>query len=156
MTPRAALLAALPPAAQALASAARLDAADAYIAHACGLTAAQAASRARNAARSLGQSWPDRVPVYDVETIDFSGIFDADPMAILLAIEAAEAAIAAPGAAQRLSAAAVTEVDTDALARRDGITRRRAQQIKKATLAEVESGQLDLFGADDEEKGGKL
>ena len=152
MIQRATLIQVLPPGAQALAAAARLDAADALIGFHDGLTPAQAASRARNARRGLGQSWPDRAALCDTEAIDFSGVFGDDPLQILLAREAAESALSARDAAKRLRLADLTDADTAKLADAFRLTKRRAQQIKAEALAAVEAGQLDLF-CGDEEKG---
>jgi len=144
MTP-ARLLAALPSAAQALAAAACLDPAAAFLAAHDGLTAEQARSRARNVRRSLGSSWPDRVPLCGLEDLDFAGIFTADPLDALLAAEAVQAALDAPGSEQRLAAAALRDIDTRQLADRDHITMRRVQQLRAQVLTLCEAGQLALF-----------
>lgn len=157
MTPRAALIAALPREAQSMCQNGYIDPADAFISWATGLTPAQARSRARNSARSLGQGWPDRAALCDTEAIEFSGVFGDDPLQILLACEAAESALAARDAAKRLRLrlADLTDADTAKLADVFHLTKRRAQQIKAAALAAAGAGQLDLF-CEEEEEGGKL
>lgn len=148
---RAALIQALPPGAQALAAAARLDAADALIAFHDGLTPSQAASRARNARRSFGQSWPDRAPLVDLQWVDFDGVLEADPLDHLLAEEAVAEALSRPDAARRLWLDDLQAADTSSMADVFNLTRRRAQQIKKAALQATEAGQADLFGGDEDE-----
>lgn len=149
MTP-ARLVAALPPAASQYLSK-YIDPGDAYIAACEGLFTKQARSRARNARRSMGSSWPDRLPagvLIDPEEwheIQHSHGFHAlDPLEILLAAEAAAEALAAPGAAGRLTQADIHETDTSAMSDVFKITQRRAQQIK--AQREVQAGaQMVLF-----------
>lgn len=145
---RAALIAALPPAAQALCYAAHIDAADAFLAHHDGLTPKQAASRARNEARSLGKSWPDRLPASAIvdhcEALEIQqncGLYGADPLDLLIAKEAATAACAAEDAAAVAVAADWAEADSRALADVFKLTRRRVQQIKKRQALAVAQGQ---------------
>ena len=152
MTPRAALIAALPREAQSMCQNGYIDPADAFISWASGLTPAQAASRARNARRRMGTSWPDRCAVDDIDlegVSSESSISFSDPIAILLAKEAAESALAAPDAALRLRQADLTDADTAKLADVFRFTQRRAQQIKSAALAAA-ADQLELFKDDEE------
>ncbi|MDE2268586.1 MAG: hypothetical protein KGL33_06180 [Betaproteobacteria bacterium] len=138
---RAALLDSLPPAARAMCYFKYIDAADAFISWCDGLTPSQARSRARNAARPMGSSWPDRACVVSLQDIDFQGENQDDPLEILLAREAAAAALAARDAGQRLALAAARETDTAQLADMFKITQRRAQQIKAKKIDEAEAGQ---------------
>uniref|UniRef100_D5X4Y6 ATPase central domain-containing protein n=1 Tax=Thiomonas intermedia (strain K12) TaxID=75379 RepID=D5X4Y6_THIK1 len=151
MTP-AALIAALPPAARPY-IAAGLDPAAAYIALHDGLTVRQARSRARNDARSLGASWPDRLPAAALaDAPDLENLPAADPLEMQQAVDAALAALAAPGAAAALHRADLAECDTAAHAAACGITQRRAQQIRREHL-DLAERQMPLFDdlSDDEE-----
>ncbi|MCE1162416.1 MAG: hypothetical protein LWW81_15790 [Rhodocyclales bacterium] len=149
MISRATLIAALPPAARAMCDDKYIDPAAAFIAWSEGLTMEEARSRARNAARSFGSSWPDHTPaldVHDLREIKHSwGVHVADGLAELEAIEAAASALAAPDAGMRLRLADLREADTASMANEFKLTLRRAQQLKQAAVAAREAGQLDLF-----------
>lgn len=158
MTPRAALAASLPQAAQAFLSP-HIDPADAFISWHAGLTPAQARSRARNSARGLGTSWPDRLPhgaLIDPKEIaeiqQQCGLRALSPDEIIEAVEQAEAVLGGPEAALRLAQADTREVDTLALSKGCGISRRRAQQIKKAR-GDLAKRQLPLFICGEDEEG---
>lgn len=145
------LVAALPPVARSYLSK-HIDPADAWIASAEGLLKKQARSRARNAARSLGSSWPDRLPgtalidPSEVAEIQAScGLHAIPPDEILEAIEVAGAVLAREGAAWMLAQVDVEEIDTALLADVSKITRRRAQQLKSKRLALAQAGQLSLL-----------
>ncbi len=138
-----------------------VDAADAFLANSAKLTQKQAESRARNAARCLGKSWPDRMPagaLVDVddplETPSSSGVFGADPAALIAALEAAEAVFDAGLAGEALLTADLCEADTAAHARACGVGLRMAQISLKAQL-EARKVQLDLFEAEEDEGGEK-
>ena len=138
-----------------------LDAADAFIANAKKLTPKQAESRARNAARCLGKSWPDRLPagarvdVDDpIETPRSSGIFGADPMVLIAAIEAAQAVFDADLATSLLLTADIQEANTAAHARACGVGLRMAQ-ISIKEQRELRKVQMDLFEAEEDEGGAK-
>lgn len=142
---RAALIQALPPAARAMCRSKYIDPADAFIAHTLGKTPEQARSKARNARRSFGQSWPDHLPAHALldpaELLEIQhscGLHALAPDEILEAVEAATAAIGGDDAARLLAQADLREVDTKALAAVSRVTQRRAQQIKreKVDLAE--------------------
>ena len=105
-----------------------VDAADAWLANATKLSPKQAKSRARNAERSLGTSWPDRMPagaLVDVddplETPRSLGVYGADPCELIAAIEAAEAVFDADLAAAALLTADLNDADTAAHARACGV-----------------------------------
>ena len=143
------MAAALPPEAQQLLRDAGgwLDPAGAFLAAADGLTAAQACGRARNAER-WGARWPDRPVFCDPTTTSITRDAD-DPAEILEAIEAAEGALAADDAAQRLGAADAREADTADLAQQLRVTRRRAQQLRSEAIEAARRGQQgDLFGGE--------
>ena len=138
-----------------------VDAADAFLANSAKLTPKQAKSRARNAARCLGKSWPDRMPdgaLVDVddplETPSSSGIYGADPMVLIAAIEAAQAVFDAGLAGSLLLKADLQEADTEAHARACGVGLRMAQ-ISIKTQRELRKVQRDLFEQSDEEGGAK-
>lgn len=143
------LAAALPEEARAIYFEARgwLDAADAFLSAADGLTPAQARSRARNTARNLGASWPER---YEYNSIDDPearsvadrSLFGSDPALLYEAREAAALALAARNAALRLAQADLDELDTASLAARLRVTRRRAQQILRAARLAAEQESL--------------
>lgn len=133
------LVAALPENARAIYFESRgwLDAADAFIASVDGLTPRQARSRARNTARNLGASWPERYEYHSIDdpearSVADRSLFGSDPALLYEAREAAALALAARDAARRLAEADLAEQDTAALAARRGVTRRRAQQIRRA------------------------
>lgn len=146
------LVAALPENARAIYFESRgwLDAADAFIAAADGLTPARARSRARNAARNLGASWPDRYEYHSIDDREVRSVadrsfFGSDPGLIFEARQSAELALAARDAARRLAEADLGELDTADLAARRGITRRRAQQIRRAAILAAAAGQESLL-----------
>lgn len=156
MTPNR-LSAALPPPARAifLEAEGRLDPAEAYLASADDLSLDQARSRARNARRGFGRSWPDSYQFCSIDDPEVQRLVDhsltgSDPLALLLAAEAAADALAAPDAAERLAAADVADLDTAAAALAWGVTRRRAQQLRSQRLAAARAGQLDLLDVGDE------
>lgn len=158
MIPRVRLEAALSPVAQAFLSK-FIDPAEAWLAEHDGLTPAQARSRARNAARSLGKSWPDHLPpsalIDPAEALEIQqkcGLYGLSPLEILEAVEQAEMALGGPAAALRLAAADVRDVDTQAMSAACGITRRRAQQIKRERV-DLAERQFSLFCGEDEEGG---
>lgn len=131
-----------------------IDAADAFLAHADGLTVEQAHSRTRNARRPLGTSWPDRVPTGDLidpvelrERLQACGLYSADPREIVEVCEAVKARLDAADAPQRLLLADWRGADTRALADALKVTQRRAQQIKKEGIDRA-NGQMDLFGGE--------
>lgn len=133
------LAAALPENARAIYFEARgwLDAADAFLSAADGLTPAQARSRARNAARNLGASWPDRYEYHSVDDPEVRSVadrsfFGSDPALVCEAREAAALALAARDAARRLARADLAELSTAAVAASLRVTRRRAQQLVRA------------------------
>ena len=138
-----------------------VDAADAWLANATKLSPKQAKSRARNAERSLGTSWPDRMPagaLVDVddplETPRSLGVYGADPCELIAAIEAAEAVFDADLAAAALLTADLNDADTAAHAKACGVGLRMAQISIKAQK-EMRKVQLDLFEQSDEEGGVK-
>lgn len=139
---RAALLDALPPAARAMCDFEYIDAADAFLAWADGLTPAQARSRARNAARAGGNwSWPDRVDFYSLdcaETTQSSGLHGADPLDLIAARQAAESALAGPQTQAELHRDDLQNMDTRRAADVFRLTQRRMQQIKKNSLNQAE------------------
>lgn len=99
---------ALPPGACAIYAAAvgRLDPADSYIAWADGLTPTQARSRARNANRSFGTSWPDHLQGHDVTDLAEAneiqhqcGLHSTNPLDLLEALESVHRAMTARDAA---------------------------------------------------------
>lgn len=146
------LVSALPENARAIYFEARgwLDPADAFIAAADGLTPAQARSRARNGARNLGASWPDRYEYHSIDEPEVRFVadrsfFGSDPALICQARQSAELALAARDAARRLAEADLDEQDTAALAARRGITRRRAQQIRRAARLAAAAGQESML-----------
>ncbi|HPA06189.1 MAG TPA: hypothetical protein PLB67_17290 [Candidatus Hydrogenedentes bacterium] len=149
------LAAALPEEARAIYFEARgwLDAADAFLAARDGLTPDQARSRARNAARNLGASWPDRYEYHSIDDREVRSVadrsfFGSDPGLIFEARQSAELALAARDAARRLAEADLAdlgELDTADLAARRGITRRRAQQIRRAAILAAAAGQESLL-----------
>lgn len=152
MTPRT-LAAALPPKAARYLSR-YIDPAAAFLAYHDGLTVGQAHSRARNAARSLGTSWPDRMaagdlidPIELLECLQECGLYGADPSEILEDCERVQAWIDAADAPQRLLLADWRDADTRALADVLHVTQRRAQQIVKRAL-EQGGAQGDLFGGE--------
>ena len=140
MTPRARMLEALSPAARAMVGE-YIDPAEAWLAAHDGLTAAKANNRARNA-RRFGRNWPDAskarwsfVDVGDCENlIQPSGFFGICPLQILEAIEAAEAALDSDDALQNLDQATAQEISTDRAGAALGLSKRRAEQMKKAAL----------------------
>lgn len=142
---RAALLDSLPPAARAMCDFKYIDAADAFLAWADGLTPAQARSRARNAARAGGNwSWPDRVDFYSIdsaETTQTCCLHGADPFDLIAARQAAESALAAPQAQAELHRDDLQNLDTRRTADVFRLTRRRAQQLKAQRLALAQAGQ---------------
>lgn len=145
------LVAALPPVARSYLSK-HIDPADAWIASAEGLFKKQARSRARNAARSLGSSWPDRLPgtalidPSEVAEIRHScGLHALAPDEILEGLEAVAAALARKDAASLLAQASAREIDTAQLADVSKITQRRAQQIKARRVV-LATAQMPLFG----------
>lgn len=149
------LVAALGPVAKSFLSR-HIDPADAWLAAAEGLLHKQARSRARNAARSLGSSWPDRLspdrlldPAEMLETQHLCGLHAISPPELLEAVEAADGALNAADAAQRLAQADAREVDSRALAAVLGITQRRAQQIK-AQRVDLAERQMPLFGNEED------
>jgi hypothetical protein len=125
-----------------------IDPADAFIAWHDGLTVKQAHSKVRNAARSFGASWPDRLPMR-ADCPDLQAQWAADPLDVLCAIQAAEDALGADGAGDALHAASIAEADTRHMADMFGLTQRRAQQIKKQQI-EIARRQRDLFSDDDQ------
>lgn len=143
MTP-AAIRAALPPEARKYLSR-YIDPAEAFISLRDGLTQKQARSRARNLARPLGSSWPDRAPVVSLQDLDLHGENQGGPLEILLAREAASAALTAPAAARRLAVCEAGEIDTAQLADMFKITQRRAQQIKAKKIDEAEAGRQGVL-----------
>jgi hypothetical protein len=145
---RASLFAALPPAAQSMCDFEYIDAADAFLAWADGLNEAQARSRARNAARAGGWSWPDRVDFCSValaESKHSSGLYGADPALLIEAIEAASAALACPKAKADLHRADLRNMDTRQASDMFRLTQRRVQQLKAQRLALAQAGQLSLL-----------
>lgn len=138
-----------------------VDPADAWLAAQDGLFTKQARSRARNAARSLGSSWPDRLPVSTLidpsdllETQQECGFHALAPDAILEAVEAGIAALGGADAARLLAQADACEVDTRALADMSRLTQRRARQIKARRVALAEC-QMPLFTGEGDEEGGE-
>lgn len=138
-----------------------VDAADAFLANSAKLTPKQAKSRARNAERSLGTSWPDRMPagaLVDVddplETPRSRGVYGADPCELIAAIEAAEAVFDADLAGEALLAADLREADTSAHARACGVGLRMAQITIKAQR-ESRKVQPDLFEQGEDDEGGE-
>ncbi len=159
MTPRA-LAAALPAGADTYLSR-YIDAADAFLAHADGLTVEQAHSRTRNARRPLGTSWPDRMAAgalcdHDelLESLQLCGLYDADPREIIEVCERVQARLEAADAPQRLLAADWRDADTATLAEMFGVTQRRAQQIKNEGIDRT-GRQGDLFGEEGEGEDGE-
>lgn len=156
------LAAALPPDAREIFDQAsgRLDAAEAFLAAACGLTARQARSRARNARRPFGESWPDFLPATALVGAEVAAalageaLHHAEPDALLAAAEAAAAALEAPGAGARLHLADWRDLDAAELADRLGVGLRRAHQVRHERLTQADPGpvpparaQGELFGA---------
>ncbi len=156
---RARMLEALPPSARAMVDLKYIDPADAYIAHATGKTEEQARSRARNAARPLGSSWPDRLAksaLVDVkdwrETQHLCGLLGTDPALLVEAEEAAAAALDDPEAHQELALADLREADARDMADVFRITQSRAQKIKKerVDLTEMQRGfDFDFEGGEE-------
>jgi hypothetical protein len=147
-------IAALPEAVQVFYFAARkkwhrVDPAAAFIAHAEGHTPSHCAARARRQGaagwREIGFDEPPDATAYD------------DPAALLAAREQAAAELAAPGAEQRLQDAGCTDAwgTSRALAEREGITQRRAQQLAKRAIEAAKARQLELFTIDGDEEGGE-
>jgi hypothetical protein len=129
-----------------------IDPADAFLAHHDGLTVEQAHSHARNAARPLGTSWPDRIQTGDLvdpddllESLQACGLYGADPREIIEVCERVQARLDAANAPQTLLAADWRDADPAALADLFRVTQRRAQQIVKKAL-EQGGAQGDLFG----------
>jgi hypothetical protein len=156
------MLEALPAAARAMVDNKYIDPAAGFLAMNDGLTLEEACSRARNEARSLGSSWPDKLwsgALVDAEEIQKNlenhGIWGADPLQILEAVEAAACAIKAvqdDKTRARAAAAEIREADTHELATVFGVTQRRAQQIKKKQLEDaIDSQQFVLFEEGEEE-----
>ena len=148
-------IAALPEAAQVFYFAARkkwhaVDPAAAFIAYVEGRTPSYCAAQSRREAgahwleHAYGDTLPD-APVYD------------DPAAVLQARQRAAAELAAPGAEQRLQDAGCTDAwgTSRALAEREGITQRRAQQLAKRAIEAAKARQLELFTIDGDEEGGE-
>jgi hypothetical protein len=156
------LVAALPPAAQAIYASARghIDPADAFLAAHDGLTSKKARSDARNARRSYGRSWPDRFCFSERDVEEQSAGLDdddagqadpleidplAEPLSWLLAVERVEAAMA------ESESGGDAELDTPhmqslTIAKRDRITPRRARQDLQKKREARAQGQGDLFG----------
>lgn len=115
-----------------------IDAADAFLAWADGLTPAQARSRARNAARAGGNwSWPDRVDFYSldrIETTQSSGLHGADPLDLIAARQAAESALAEPETQAAMHRDDLQNLDTRRAADVLKITQRRVQQLRRERL----------------------
>jgi len=141
------MAAALPPAAAKYLGS-YIGPADAFIAYMDGLTVAQARSRARNAARSFGSSWPDRMPSGALvdptemrETQRMCGPRGVDPFDFLCAIEAAREVMEADGAAQRLRMADMADADTRDMSDMFRLTQRLAQQVLAARRRALDAGQ---------------
>lgn len=158
---RAAMMEALSPAARARVGE-YIDPADAWLAEREGISQKKARNRARNLERSLGKSWPDRLPAGALidpedpeETQQNRGLYGLDPVEILEALEAVTEAIKAAQADKtraRMLAAILREADTRKLADAFGLTQRRAQQIKKKQLEDaIDSQQFALFEGGEEE-----
>lgn len=129
-----------------------IDPADAFLAWTDGLTQKQARSRARNAARALGSSWPDRLPttaIDDCEVLQSHQV--EDPAALLEALEIASSVhreeLEAAGVAALLDS--ISHAPGADLARNLGLTHRRGQQIRAAQRRALEAGQQDLFAKDE-------
>ncbi|MGE0069139.1 MAG: hypothetical protein AB7S67_02815 [Thiomonas sp.] len=138
-----------------------IDPADAWLAEQEGLFHKQARSRARNAARCLGGSWPDRLPAGALidpaeaaETQHSCGFHALAPDQILEALEAGIAALGGADGARMLAQADAREVDTRALADMSGLTQRRARQIKSLRVARA-AVQMPLFTGEGDEEGGE-
>ncbi len=131
---RAALLAALPQAARPYLGHG-VDPAGAWLAWHDGLTPAQARSQARNSARCLGSSWPDRLPPGALIELADAPQAGGDPLTLLVAEEAARAALVEGAAPARLAVADSLDLDTRRLADMHRLTRRRAQQLKAQRVA---------------------
>lgn len=125
------------------------------------MTLEKARERARNAARSLGSSWPDTLPATaridpedPEETQQNRGLYGLDPLEMLAALDAAAEAIDAAQADKtraRLIAAALREADTRQIADVFSVTHRRAQQIKKKQIEDaIDSQQFMLFEGGEE------
>ncbi|MEL5849560.1 MAG: hypothetical protein U7M05_09385 [Candidatus Igneacidithiobacillus chanchocoensis] len=158
---RARMLEALSPAARARVGE-YIDPADAWLAEREGISQKKARNRARNLERSLGKSWPDRLPASALidpgdpqAALQGQGLYGLDPAEILEALEAVTEAIKAAQADKtraRMLAAILRETDTRELADVFHVTQRRAQQIKKKQLEDaIDLQQFALFEGEEEE-----
>lgn len=159
---RAAMMEVLSPAAREMVDGKYIDEAEAWLAEHDGIEYEKACQRARNAERSLGSSWPDTLP--DSARIDpeaplntqpSQSLYALDPLEMLIAVEAVAEAIDAARADKtraRLIAASLREADTRQIAEAFGLTKRRAQQLKKKQIADaIDSQQFALFEGGEEE-----
>ena len=89
-----------------------------------------------------------------IETPRSSGIFGADPMVLIAAIEAAQAVFDADLATSLLLTADIQEANTAAHARACGVGLRMAQ-ISIKEQRELRKVQMDLFEAEEDEGGAK-
>jgi hypothetical protein len=156
------MLEALSPAARAMVDFKYIDPAEAFLAEHDGLTVKKARQRARNAARSLGSSWPGTLaataridPEDPEETQQNRGLYGLGPLEMLAALDAVAEAIDAAQEDKtraRLIAAALREAETRQIADVFHVTQRRAQQIKKKQVEDaIDSQQFALFEGEEEE-----
>ncbi len=148
---RAALILALPSAARSMCLSGHIDPAEAWVAHAQGLSESKARSKSRNDKRDGGVSWPDRLPenaridhAEFMEIQDSCGLRGTDPAEFLADLESALEAAGAQNAPQRALHASWAGASTSEMADVFGVTQRQAQNIKRKKVSA--SDQLDLFG----------